>query len=146
MEARSEARFDSRERDGPKRCFQGESSSHRYGPCVDPKLRIVTRLPLDELWTDEGPLEASRGAALDAAQVVEYLREGADGVVANIGEPLRWLRGAELYDWWKREAKPRLLDPEAPWSLDELPDERGWLATAWTLADSTPALVFEQHH
>ena len=123
------------------------SRSVGYLPSVDPKLRIVTRLPLDELWGDDGPLEASRGAALDAGQVIGYLREGADGVMASIGAPLRWMRGARLYDWWKREAKPRLLDPAAQaWRLDELPDERGWLATAWTVGDSGHTLVFEQHH
>jgi hypothetical protein len=66
---------------------------------VDPKLRVVTRLPLQELWNDNGVIVARRTRELSADDVREALRTGARAAVANIGDPLRWLQGRELFDW-----------------------------------------------
>jgi hypothetical protein len=114
---------------------------------MDPALRIVTRLPLDELWDRDGLVSASRMRTLSRIQVVEFLRSGAGGAIADIGEPLRWLAGNELFAWWKDEAKPRLLDPaEDVWSVEDLPDKRGWLASEWELAEATKLVLFEAFH
>jgi hypothetical protein len=107
----------------------------------------VTKLPLDELWNDEGQVGATRGRDLAADDVRTRLREGARGVVATIGAPLRWSHGVELFDWWKSEAKPRLIDPEGEaWRREDLPDERGWLASEWRLADGAKVVSFEEFH
>ncbi len=128
---------------------------------MDPRLRIVTGLPLAELWNEAGPVPATRGPELDAPQVSTCLREGATGVVARIGEPLLWVRGVELFDWWKAEAKPRLTPaggyryedvpnppprPPNAYRLEDFPDEHAWTASRWTLADGSVVVVFEEHH
>lgn len=114
---------------------------------MDAKLRIVTQLPLASLWDDRGAVAASRGPGLRAEQVADRLRNGASGVVASVGEPLRCLRGHDLFDWWKGEGKPRVVDPDADgWFLEELPDHRGWLATEWGLADASIVVSFEAIH
>jgi hypothetical protein len=62
---------------------------------------------------------------LDADGVRALLRAGALGVIASVGKRLRWLSGAELFDWWKEEARPRLVDPGSQASrLESFPDER----------------------
>jgi hypothetical protein len=110
-------------------------------------LRVVTRLPLEELWNDEGPVAAARGRDLAADDVRTRLREDAHGVIATIGAPLRWLHGVEFFDWWKSEAKPRLIDPEwERWRLADLPDERAWLASEWMLANGATVVSFEERH
>jgi hypothetical protein len=112
---------------------------------VDPKRRVVTRLPLEELWNDDGVIAARRARDLDAVR--NALRLGTEAAVANVGDPLRWLRGRELFDWWKAEAAPRLLDPEvAAWRLEQLPDQRGWLASEWTVLNGGSVLAFEALH
>ena len=107
----------------------------------------MTRTPLAELWTESGPLEAERGRDLGADDVRAHLRNGCDGVVASLGQPLRWLRGVELFEWWKSEARPRLVpaDVEA-FRLEDFPGERCWCATEWRLGDGTAAILFEENH
>jgi hypothetical protein len=51
--------------------------------------RIVTRMPLTELWTSEGPLVARRGERAAAAEIEPLLQGGASFVVADVGKPLR---------------------------------------------------------
>jgi hypothetical protein len=114
---------------------------------VDSKLRVVTRLPLEELWDDSGVIAAHRARDLNADGVREALRTGTKAAVANIGDPLRWLHGLALFDWWKAEAAPRLLDPNAPaWRLELMPGHRGWLAAEWRLLDGALVLAFEAIH
>ena len=114
---------------------------------MDPRLRVVTKLPLDELWNDEGQVGATRGRDLAADDVSARLREGARGVVATVGAPLRWLHGVEFFDWWKSEARPWLIDPEWElWRLEYLPDERAWLASEWRLANGATVVSFEEFH
>jgi hypothetical protein len=114
---------------------------------VDSALRIVDRLPLRELWDANGSVAASRGANLSGDQVREHLRVSDRGVVATIGQRPRWLHGPELFEWWKNEARLRLVDPElSAWRLEDYPDERCWIASAWTLDDGATAIAFEEYH
>ena len=107
----------------------------------------MQRLPLGELWNSSGGVDGWRGSNLSDEQVRAHLRESDLGVVASIGEPLRWLRSTELFDWWKSEARPRLVDPALNgWRLEDFPDERCWVASEWTLANGTTAIAFEEYH
>jgi hypothetical protein len=102
---------------------------------------------LTTLWNENGEVDAARGSDLTVKDVVVRLREGSAGVVASIGQGLSWLRGNDLFSWWKTEAKPRLLDPEhESWRLEDLPDGRGWRASEWRLADDTTVVSFEEVH
>ncbi len=110
-------------------------------------MRIVTRLPLTELWDAAGPVEAVRIRDLGEDDVRERLRLRTSGVVATISEPLRWLRDDELFAWWKSEARPRLLPADVErFRLEDFPGDRCWRATEWKLADGSIAVVFEEHH
>jgi hypothetical protein len=114
---------------------------------VDPRLRTVTTLPVTELWNDSGPLEAMQLAELGEDGVRTHLRLGAQGVLASIGKPLRWLRDAEFFEWWKSEGRPRLVAPKVnAVRLDDFPGGRCWSAREWRLADGSTAILFEEHH
>ena len=53
----------------------------------------------------------------------------------------------EFFDWWKSEARPWLIDPEWElWRLEDLPDERAWLASEWRLANGATVVSFEEFH
>jgi hypothetical protein len=100
---------------------------------MNQRLRIVTELPLAELWNDTGPVEALQLAGVGEDGVRTQLRLGAQGVVASIGKPLRWLRGAELFEWWKSEAHPRLAAPEVDsFRLENFPNSGRKCAPAAT--------------
>ena len=125
-------------------------------------------MPLAELWDDSGPLEATQLGELGEDDVRAQLRLGAHGALASIGEPLRWMRGTEFFDWWKSEARPRLVAPghvrhyDVPWPdqprrgredaqadgfrLEDFPGERCWSASEWRLIDGSTVVLFEEHH
>jgi hypothetical protein len=114
---------------------------------MDPTLRVVTALPLTELWDKRGTVEASPTRALGHTDVREHLRGGTRGVIASVSHPLAWLHGTEFYDWWKTEAQSRLAaETSERLRLEDFPDERCWTATEWTLADGSSVLVFEEWH
>jgi len=116
-------------------------------PSVDPRLRRVTRVPLSEVWDDSGPVSAIRIQRLGVDEVRELLRLEASGVLAGSDGRLRWLSGVELFDWWKSEARSRLVAPDVERVfLEEFPDERCWIASEWRLADGTTAILFELWH
>jgi hypothetical protein len=55
---------------------------------VDPAKRIVTSLPLTELWSSAGIVDARRAGNIGRADIVRLLQGGASLVVANSGQPL----------------------------------------------------------
>ena len=76
---------------------------------MDAKLRIVTQLPLRELWRDDGFSTAARGRSLTHNDVREFLASGSvQFVVAEVGAAPRWIPASECFDFWKKEAKPHL--------------------------------------
>lgn len=114
---------------------------------MDPHLRQVTRLPLSELWNDGGPVDADRLRNVGEDEIRQLLRLGAVGVIANLGDQLGWLGGVEFFEWWKVEARPRLVSPAVDsFHLEDFPDERCWTASEWRLADESTAILFESWH
>lgn len=109
--------------------------------------RVVTRLPLGELWTDDGELSATRGAPLNRHAVREYLRRGpVRFVVANIGQTLRWIPLGERFEFWRRDVSLHLSDSGEIY-LDEFPGGMAYWASEWTdSADETPIILLEVAH
>ena len=113
---------------------------------MDPSLRIVTKIPLEDLWTDGGALAATRGRLLSLAEVKEILRsEGASFAIGEVGLPLRWFARDQFLDLWPEEIRPRLADPPGPWSLSSFRDERFYVASCWQ-GEAGQILLFEMHH
>jgi len=55
---------------------------------VGANLRVVTQLPLRELWRDDGLSTTTRGKSLTLDEVREFLASGAvQFVVADVGRP-----------------------------------------------------------
>jgi hypothetical protein len=112
---------------------------------VDNRLRIVTRIPLVELWTDSGTLAAKRGYFLTQEDVKDRLRHGAVSfVVADCGKPLTWIKQGS-YEFWHNELKPRLAVPDQ-FTPEDFPDSRCYLASEWLLDDGRSVIVLEMHH
>jgi len=71
---------------------------------MDPKLRIITRLPLTELWRDDGFATATRGRSLTSEDVRRLLRLGpVQFVVADLGAAPQWIPKGECFHFWKNE-------------------------------------------
>ena len=113
---------------------------------MDPKLRIVTRLPLEELWRETGVVTASRGRFLTKDDIAALLRNGlVQFVVADLGNSLQWIGLQDCYPFWKNEVKPHIAGERAV--LEEFPGEYCYFAWEWdTTPEAPPIVVLEKSH
>jgi hypothetical protein len=54
---------------------------------MDTAQKIITQIPLTELWNADGPLDARRAENLGGADIKRLLRDGPSFVVAEPGSP-----------------------------------------------------------
>ena len=108
--------------------------------------RVVTRLPLAELWGDAGPVAADRRRGLSAADIRGLLRAGpVRFVVANVGAPLRWVPAAECFRFWKAEVRSRVAGPDGA-RLEDFPGGYCYFASEWAPAEGPPVVVLAVAH
>lgn len=113
---------------------------------MDEKYRIVTRLPLSELWLDSKPLTSIRQQDLSAEEIQHLLRISlVRFVVADVGSPLVWC-SMPSYEFWKKEVKPHLAPPDQPAYLEFFPGQYFYFASKWRLPDDTTVVLLEKHH
>jgi len=113
---------------------------------MDPAKRVVTMLPMRELWNHQGVLQAHRCRDLDFRAIIDLLQTTEiQFVIADCGQPLRWIPPAERFRFWKEEALGRIVAQEKI-ILDDLPDGLGYVASAWGKGIDTPIVLLEAHH
>lgn len=81
---------------------------------MDATRRVVTNLPLAELWDEHGAvLTAQPTRKIGAEDVKQLLRDRPElkFVVADVGSPLEWIDAAARFSFWKAELAPHLADP-----------------------------------
>jgi len=120
---------------------------------MKPDERIVTQIPMRELWTDRGPLTVARGQSLGPADVAAVLQTHKITTelrfaVADVGHPLRWLDPVEFVAFWKTDARGRVVGAEATAiRLEDFPGEQCYVVSEWREVNSeAPILLFERHH
>jgi hypothetical protein len=114
---------------------------------VDPRKRIVTQIPVQRLWTNDGELPAARGRRLgrEAIRVLLHDRP-VRFVVANVGDPLRWIPVADRFVFWKSEATVHVTGAERI-DLDSFPRGLAYVASEWTApGDDVPIVLLEARH
>lgn len=110
---------------------------------------IVTRLPLSQLWNQDGPLPATRGNQLDAGSARLLLQEeGVRLVRADIGEPLEWIPHKDRFHFWKTEVIPHLVptSEQGGFRLEDYPNDYCYIGTEWRCPEAPPIILFEKHH
>ncbi|MBA3241712.1 MAG: hypothetical protein H0T60_10850, partial [Acidobacteria bacterium] len=86
--------------------------------------RIVSQMPLNELWNEYGIVSAKGLRELNASDIAKLLRAGkVRFVVADVGSQLKWIPLDECYGFWKSEVKKHLADPAAENYRESFPDE-----------------------
>lgn len=113
---------------------------------MDANFRVVTQLPLRELWRDDGFSTTTRGKSLTHDDIRTFLASGpVHFVVADVGVVPRWIPASQCFDFWKNEAKPHLASG-AKASLNEFPDGYCYFASQWEGEANAPILLLEKHH
>ena len=115
--------------------------------CMEEKLKIITQLPLRELWRENGFKTNSRGRWLTRDDITGLLRAGPMRfVVADLGFPPRWIPLRDCHRFWKDEVKPHLAAGEKA-RLDDFPGSYFYFASQWDGdVEGTTIVVLEKHH
>ena len=109
--------------------------------------RVITELPLQELWRDGHILSASRGDSLAGDDIRALLRSAPiHFVVAELGSAPEWIPARGCYDFWKSEVQPHLAAADSRLYLDEFPHGYAYFATSWGEDAGTPIIVLEKQH
>lgn len=114
---------------------------------MDGSLKIVTRLPLLQLWRDDGFSTESRGKTLSLEDVRQFLATGTvQFVVIDAGAAPRWIPPSECFRFWKNEAKLHLASAaRAP--LNEFPGGYCYFASRWEEHEGeSPIVVLEKQN
>ncbi len=113
---------------------------------MDLSRRVVTRIPVDELWTDVDVLNARRTRYLQHEDIRLLLRAGpVRFVVADVGDKLNWIEADCTYSFWHHEAKPH-LNSEQTGRLDDYPDEYFYFASEWLDSTGARIILLEKYH
>ncbi len=113
---------------------------------MQPAQRIVTQLPLRELWNDEGLLHSEREREVSAEEIRAMFRNGPlQFVVANVGEKLIWIALENCHEFWKKRALSHVCDPDSTIRLEHFPNGLAYLASVWS-SDAAPIVVLEAYH
>ena len=114
---------------------------------MKPARRVVTSLPLSELWNDRGPVSGKRERYLNHAELREVLRSDAVCfAVADVGHNLRWLSAQACFDFWKTEVSCRVAEPNMSIDLDRYPGRYCYFASAWATIDDGSIILLERIH
>ena len=110
--------------------------------------KIVTHLPLRELWRADGFTTTSRGEWLAKEDIASLLQLGrVQFVVVDVGVSPQWIDLQDCHDFWKREVKPHLAAPDSKVILAEFLDNYCYLASKWDSEQSAgPIVVLEKSH
>jgi len=113
---------------------------------VNPSLRVVMQIPMSELWDSEGNLTAARQRRLGGSAVGALLRLGlVRFVVAECGDPLRWIPPSHCYDFWTTELKLRIVETET-FDQADFPGAYCYVASEWADDHSSPLVLLEMYH
>ena len=108
--------------------------------------RVVTLLPLADLWDDTGPVAATPVRDLTTADIRELLRVGpVRFVVADLGNPLRWVPVGECFRFWKAEVQSRVAGLGGA-SLNDFPGGYCYFAAEWGTAGRLPVVLLSVAH
>jgi hypothetical protein len=104
------------------------------------------RIPVVELWDSKGDLTAVRRRLLHSGDIASLLRQGfVRFVIADIGEPLRWIPSSHCCEFWKTEVKPRIAEGDA-FDPSGFPGDYCYIASEWADGQSLPLLLLEKYH
>jgi hypothetical protein len=111
-----------------------------------PNQRIVTKLPLTELWDENGTLPGERIRNLDETLIRGLLRSGPlQFIVANCGSKLNWIPVQERFEFWKTN-RTHIADPSKPIYLNKYPNETAYVASQWRGHAGEDLILLETHH
>jgi hypothetical protein len=114
---------------------------------MDASERVITELPLLELWDRHGPVAAERRRNLTAADMRDLLKRGAVRfVVADVGAKPVWIPESRCFEFWKNDVQTHFADIQERPNLDEFAGAFFYFASEWAMSNGPPIVVLERQH
>lgn len=111
-----------------------------------PDQRIVTKMPLTEIWDDSGTLTGERIRYLDHNTLRELVRSGSvQFVVADPGLKLNWIPTEKRFEFWKT-VRRQIADATKPIYLGQFPNEVAYIASEWRGRAGAFIVLLERYH
>lgn len=109
--------------------------------------KIVTQLPLTNLWTDEKELQALRVRYVDKESITELMKQTSIlFVLADVGNKLQWINPEKCFQFWKEEVQDHLANNLNKIHLDDFPGRCAYIASEWTSENKQPIILLEKAH
>jgi hypothetical protein len=114
---------------------------------MDNSNRIVTKIPLSEIWKCDQDIVSNRKHYLNEEEINKILKiSKVDFILADVGLHLHWV-GTELcFDIWNNEIKNHLANYNEHIILENFPDNYAYLASEWTSKSHIPIILLEKIH
>jgi len=108
--------------------------------------RVVTKIPLTELWDESGTIGGGRIRDLNENTLLEMIRSGSVRfVVADCGLKLDWISREKHFDFWKT-IRPQVADPAERIFLRNFPNETAYVASEWRGRAGECLVLLEKYH
>ena len=92
--------------------------------------KVVTRIPLRELWNEAGLIPFERNKLLKADEINDLIAyEDLHFVVADVTQPLKWIGKQERLNFWKSELKEHLCENPKGCFREDFKDEYFYYAS-----------------
>lgn len=109
--------------------------------------RIVTHIPLNEIWNTDKIFDAARGAYLTESDIRQALRNGSvKFVVANVGDKLEWIDAPNCYTFWKHDLKGHVVGLTDKKCLEDFAGEYAYAASIWSESIQESIILLEKWH
>lgn len=109
--------------------------------------KTVSELPLSELWIGDATIDVKRNSYLTRTDIKNMLNgQLITFVVANIGEPLKWVKLSDCYHFWKNEAEGHVANEPNHIDVEDFPDKYAFIASKWTGRNHDCIILLEKVH
>ncbi|GGG46790.1 hypothetical protein [Bizionia arctica] len=114
---------------------------------MDNSLKIVSKIPIIELWSAEELIEAKRERYLTKDELTEILKKyPVEFVIASLGENLKWIPVNKCFENWRSKIKDHVTNKNDRINLEEFPKEFAYIASEWSGNIQTPIILLEKYH
>jgi len=111
-----------------------------------PDQRIVTKLPLTELWDETGALPGERIRYVDENLIRGLMGTGqVQFIVADCGAKLNWIPMQERFEFWK-VIRPQVADAGRPIHIERFPNQTAYIASEWHGRSGECLILLEMNH
>jgi hypothetical protein len=114
---------------------------------MNPKDRIVLKIPVEKIWDDQTELDLERVSYLSKMELIQILRNGqVQFVLADVGKKLMWIDQSSCYSFWKNEIQPHFVENPFRIFLNQFRNEYAYLASQWRGITNAPVILLEKLH